>query len=258
MPFTTVAHYESADRAATLQNLAALTDRHIYTSGDDLRVPALNQLVACAVGVASGGSGYVRIDAPSLLDLTRLYIQPVNGNTDAPAEPGSPPAIVDFRSNPVILSPDEVLQAFADDNPTAAAAGWAIYWLSDGPIAPVGGGRMTSVRATSATALVADAWSTVTPTFADVLPVGNYAVIGLRAEAAGLVAARLVFKGGTGPTWRPGVLGCDSDSDINSDIFRFGNFGVFGEFHSTTPPDIECISVSADASQEFILDLVKL
>ena len=254
--FTTVAFLRSVDAAAALTNLLPVTDQHVFTSGNDLRVPAANQLVAVAGGVGSGSTGILRIDAPSLLDLTRLYINPVNGRNDGNVEPDTPQAVHDLRGNPIPLAVDEAINAVIQSDTTAAAIQWAILWLADGPVAPVGQGEIITVRATGATALVASAWTLVDPiTFADALPVGNYAVVGLRAQSTGLIAARLVFRGGL---WRPGVLGVDTENDLQWPGFRSGQMGVFGEFHSTTPPAVECLSVSADGAETFFFDLVKV
>lgn len=253
-PHTLVAHYESIDPAAAFVNLAALDDDHIFTVGDDLRVPILTNLVAVAAGVASGGSGLARVESPSLRKKSRLHIQPVNGNADADAEPDDPPAIADLRRTPIVFDFDEILQAFTDSNPTAAAAQWVLYWLADGPISPVTGDMFT-VRFTDTATLAADAWTASDFILSDTLPVGRYAIVGMRAQSAGLVAARLIFRGGE---WRPGVIGADTDAQKDHPMFRYGQFGVFGEFDSRVPPRVEYISISADTAEEGQLDLMRV
>ncbi len=247
--------FEDIDAAGAIVNLAAIADDVLTTNGDDLRVPDLNRVIAIAAGVASGGDGYARLDAPSLLKKTRQYISPVNGNADADAEPDSPPAVEDLRNNPLVLRPTEDLEAVVDSDTAAAAKQWVMLWFSDSqPQRPVG--DIFTVRATSAIALVADVWSLVQLTFQDNLPAGKYAVVGLSAISAGLIAARYVFRGGVG--WRPGCLGRDSDSDKEDPMFRKGGLGVWGEFDHVTPPAIECLSISADATQDFLLDLIQI
>jgi len=77
-----------------------------------------------------------------------------------------------------------------------------------------------------------------------------------------LIAARLVLPGFA---WRPGVPGHDAYSDIQASRFRFGNArfrfgnaGVFGEFTHDSPPTVDCLSASADTTEEFWFDLVKV
>ena len=62
-----------------------------------------------------------------------------------------------------------------------------------------------------------------------------------------------MFKPGT---WRPGCIMSDSQTTIDNPLFRNGTLGVWGEFESTTPPDIEVLCDLTDASQTFDLDLI--
>jgi len=255
MPFTTVAFLESIDAAGAFANIAAIQDQHIVTAGDDLTVPSLDQLVLAAAGVGSGGQGTARLESPSLRDIARLLIAPVNGNGDASAEPGSPPSVVDRRVNPLALAPTELLQALVHSNTTAAAIQWVIAWLADAPLTPGVAGEVLTLRGNSTTALTASAWSNLNLTWDESLPVGQYAVVGMRAVSAGLVAARLVFRGGG---WRPGVLGCDTEADIDWPGFRAGGLGEFGRFQQNEMPSVDFLSISADADQDVFLDLVRV
>jgi len=246
---------ETIDAAGALVNIAALADDVIATSGDDLRVPSLNQILAIAAGVASGGEGYARLDAPSLLRKTRQYISPVNGNGDADAEPGSPPAVMDFRDNPLRLRSTEDIQALIDSDTTSAQFQWLLALFSDGQVVKPSG-EIFTVRATATATLTVDVWTQTQVTFQDNLPAGEYAVVGMRAISAGLIAARLVFRGGEG--WRPGCIGLDSDSDLDHPMFRHGGLGVWGRFSHNSEPAVEFLSVVADTAEEVYLDLIQV
>ncbi|MGH2668422.1 MAG: hypothetical protein ACRDH5_04755, partial [bacterium] len=111
-------------------------------------------------------------------------------------------------------------------------------------------------RATGATALVASSWTAVPLTFTEDLPRGRYQLVGLRARSAGLVAARAVFVGGPAGQ-RPGCLGNPTQQGVAHDMFRHGQLGVWGEFEDNEPPQIECLAVSADAAEDFHLDLIQ-
>lgn len=254
--FHLAAFWESLDQAGTHQELAAaLGEQVLFITGDDIRIPDdTNQVVAIAANVATAANR-AELVSPSLRRGAGFDIVPLNSLTDGNVEPGTPPAIVDLRANPISLDPGESLNALTDANPTAAADQSVLVWLADGPIASLSGQPIRSVRATGATTVTAGAWSNGALTFARDLPVGNYAVVGLRAQGATLVAARLVFRGGSA---RPGVLGTDIESDLDWTGFRYGGFGVFGEFHSNTPPTFDALCNDADTAQEFILDLVAL
>lgn len=246
---------ESIDPAGAFANLAALSDDRLFTSGDDLRVPSLNQVLMVAAGVASGATKGARLTSPTLDALVRLIVAPYNGGNDGNVEPDSPPAVLDLTSNPLALGVDEILQAEVDSDPTAAAYQWVLLWFSDGAPTPVSGQPVFTARATGSTTLTAGAWTSVNITLDENLPPGNYQVVGLRAQSAGLVAARIVFR--TGAQWRPGVLGCDADTDLDMPHARYGGLGVLGEFPFTQLPAVECLSVSADTSETVYLDLVR-
>ena len=139
-------------------------------------------------------------------------------------------------------------------NPAAAQRQWLVLWLADGPPAPATG-RVFTVRATGATTLVLDQWTLVPLTLIENLPRGRYALVGMRARSAGAVAARVV---GIGWRWRPGVLGCDAQGDLDHPMFRMGGLGVFGEFEDTDLPQIEFLSTVADTAEDVYLDLIQL
>lgn len=255
MPFTLVGFAEDIDAAGADVNITALADQHITTSGDDLTVPSLDHIVAVAAGVASGGTSKARIDAPSLLRVTRVYVSPVNGFADANAAVEIVPAVADYRRNPLKLIPSEIMQAVINSNSGAAVLQWILVWLADGPLVPVQG-EMFTVRFTGTQTLTVDVWTNGTITPDDRLPAGRYAVVGMRAVGASVVAARLVFPGGNG--WRPGVLGALLDDGHDWPGFRFGGMGVFGEFEHNQIPTVDYLAGTADTAQDVFLDLIKV
>ncbi len=254
--FTTVAYYRSVDPAGAYVNLLPVADQHVFTSGNDITIPGLAQLVAAAAGVASGGLVVCRLESPSLRDIARIYIDPVNGGADAAALPDVPPKLLDRRGNPLVLAPNEALDAFINSDPTAARIQWAVVWLADGPIAPYAAGpEILSLRWTATAVGVAGSWVNANIVFDEAIPVGTYDVVGFRAESATLIAARLVFRGGA---WRPGVLGNTTSAQFGDQRFREGNFGLFGTFQQITPPSVDFLCSAADAAQQGTLDLVKV
>lgn len=255
MSFHLAVWNESQD-SATLVNVAALVDQAIRTSGDDVTVPdGVDQLI----GAYAMGVNIVRaqLQSPSLRSLLNYEIEPV----DIGAEPASPYPIHLFPDSPIQLRADENLQAFASENAAGAARCTIGAWLATGPIRPVSGDIHTT-QWSSATTLAANVWTQVPLTIAEALPAGRYQVVGARFEAAGAVFGRLIFKGSAGQqsriTLRPGAVARDAASDLENEMFRRGNLGVWGEFDHNTPPDAEFLSVSADTSETVILDLIKI
>jgi hypothetical protein len=253
--FTTVAHIQSIDPAAVYTAInAALGEQHIRSTGTQIFVPELTQIIALAAGVDITVESFARLAAPSLRKLSRFEIEPFSTDTAAAVEPASPAPVVDLRLNPLQPTKDEVLTAEINSNPAAAREQWVVEWLADGPVTPVTG-KIFTVRATGAATLVALTWGNVALTLSEDLPRGRYAVVGLRARSAGCIAARMVFIGGR---WRPGVLGCDAQADLTHEMFRFGGLGVFGEFEDTDLPSVDFLSISADTAEDVLLDLIQL
>ncbi len=254
--FHLAAFWENIDQAGVLQELtAAGGEQVLFTTGDEIRVPdGLDSLVLAAANVASTGTRALLI-SPSLRDLFNIDISPLNGGNDGNVVPSIPHRILDLRSNPVKLAAGESLTCQANANPTAAADQSVLAWLADGPIVPVNPAEVHGLRATAAITATVGAWTNGALTFLQTIPVGNYAVVGMRAMGTTLIAARLVFRGGG---WRPGVMGSVAEQDEAWDGFRHGGLGVFGEFHSTVPPTLDVLCNDADTAQRVILDLVKL
>ena len=247
MAFTLVGFSESQDSAGALVAVATLADNHISRNGDDLIIPELNKIIA--ISALGATITRARLNSPSLRRMSPFEITPLNVG----AEPTSPPTLLNLFATPLTLQVDESLNAEIVENVAGAEQETVLVWLADGTPAPVAG-EIWTVRATAAQALTANTWTNAILTFDVDLPVGKYQIVGMRAESAGLVAARLVFVGGI---WRPGCLGTDVASDLEADIFRYGRMGVWGEFVHNRPPTVDFLSSSADASETVWFDLIK-
>ena len=245
---------ENIDPAAVYSPLTALADTQLRISGDDLQVPNLNQIVAISGGIDTTVESFLRLVSPSLRVRGLFYVEPTNGQSGAAQEPDNPSKVTDLRRSPLPLVSGEQLNAQTNSNPGAVQEQWALVWLAAGPIAPIDGPIFT-VTATNASTLTANVWTNGALTFTEDLPRGKYQVVGMRARSAGLVAARLVFVGGS---WRPGCIGGDAVTDIAPDMFRYGGFGVMGEFEDIEPPTVDWLSMTADTAQDVILDLIQV
>ena len=240
---------ESLDPAAALVNVAAVNDDAVFTSGDDIRVPTeLPFLVGEAALISATSPVQAQLQSPSLRQVANIDIDPVATGLvfDDPAEYNYHPM------NPTPLRGDESINLLVNSNPASGEIHYGLVWFADGPQQPVTG-DIFSVRATASLTGVATSWVNSTLTFAQELPVGTYDVVGLRVREAGMVAARLNFIGGA---WRPGVPGAVAINDVIGNQFRMGRAGVFGSFHTNTPPSVEVIAAAASISPVVILDLI--
>lgn len=248
--FTLVAWYESVDPAGVLVNLAAVTDQHVFTTADDVRVPdGMPNLIGAAALINDASADEAQIESPSLRQIAVQQIQPIV----AAATFGEPPEVLFHPERPIPLSPGEGLRFLVQSDPVAPAVHYGLAWLADGAQAPVGGPFYT-VRAVGQNVGAAGTWTLSTVTFDQTLPVGTFQIIGFRCVAATAVAARLVFPGGI---WRPGVPVVNAITDEDPRLFRFGRSGVLGEFHTNQPPQVEVLG-AAGGVPEFFFDLTRV
>ena len=247
--FTLVGYTESQD-SSSLTNVAALADPHIRVSGDDIVVPPSLTYVG---GVYAIGASISRAQlvSPSIRRRYPLEVTPV----EIAAEPADPVKYFPLFDTPIQLDEDEALNFQAAENGAGAQQSSGFVWLCDGPVSPITGAEIFTIRATNTSTLTAYAWTNGALTFNDSLPSGEYALVGARGSSAGLIAFRFVFSQ---YAWRPGAIGMDTVGEVGAPIFRFGRLGTWGEFSHNTPPTVDFLSLSADTSQTVDLDLILL
>lgn len=244
MPFTTVA-FHKALVSGTLLPLQPIADQHVTVSGDDLTIPSLNFLVAALI--FGNAPTQAQLRSPS---MRRLILEDIGKTLLTETCAGAVDVLEDRRDNPLELVSSEKLNVYT----IHTLDGWALIWLADGPIAPVTGDIRT-IKGTTGHTTAADIWENVAITLTQTLPAGRYQVVGLRAFGTNLLAARLVFVGGT---WRPGVpAGVDINS-VEVPQFRNGRFGAFGEFEFDQPPTIDLLGTGVTAAEEVYLDVIQV
>ncbi len=193
-----------------------------------------------------------KIRAPSLRQITYPYIRPFDQAINVPANPAL--CLWDQGYRPKVVK-NETLNVETSNNLGAASERHqAFLWLQP-RYDPAPPGIVTTVRFTCAVVGVANTWSSGVMTPTEVLPFGRYAVVGMSAVGAAVLAARLIpTDGGI----RPGCL-CSPTVAINDMRFwRTGKFGKFLEFEQTSTPQAEFYMQAASATQEVYLDVVKL
>jgi hypothetical protein len=244
------AWYQSVDPAGVLLPINGVPEATLMVAGADIRVPKALPFIIGAAGLANDASGSrAQIQSPSLRIQTNLDVEPLV----LALVFGNPPEQSFWPQTPVQVVPDESLNFAILSDPAAAAAHYGLVFLADGAQNPIEG-NIFSVRCTAAITLSAGVWVNGALTFQQTLPAGRYAVVGMRARSANLVAARLVFQEQMA---RPGVLAVNAIADQDPYWTRFGRMGVFGEFESTNPPTVDALGVT-DSAEIFILDLVRV
>ncbi len=240
----------SVDLGGVMTHIAAVQDQVITTAGEDLRVPkGLAYIVGQAALIGNATPIAAQVQSPSLRAIANLDITPVISGVVF----GSPPEQIMHGESPIPLVENESLNFALEATGGVATENYGLLWLSSGQIKPISG-TIYTVTAKSAVTLTAQNWSNGNITFDQTLPAGSYQIVGMRARGANLVAARLVFVGGT---WRPGVSAVNGLSDLDPLHARYGSLGVYGQFDATTPPTVDCLGVT-DTVQEYTFDIIKV
>jgi hypothetical protein len=250
------AYLQSVDPASAYVQLASIADSILTVNSPRIQVPALNQVILVAAGAETTVVPRARLVSPSLLQVFRHQITPLSGAAAGAVTPASPHRIQDLRGDPLTLVVAEQLTAELFSDPAAPQIQWVLVWFSDKPPVSIAG-KIFTARATVANALVSSVWTLNTLTFDDQLPRGKYQIVGFRPMGTTMIAARLIVPS---QLFRPGALGVQLVTDQGSDIFRYGNLDVYGEFEDVDNLQIESLAAAADtaASQQYWVDLIQI
>lgn len=232
-----------------LINIAAVQDDTVFTSGDDIRVPGDLPFIMGVAGLNdTDGEVQMQVQSPSLRRVTNINVIPFGLGQVF----GVVPEYDLFPENPIPVDADEAINFLSENSDAVGALNYGLVWFSDGPQTLVNGASFP-IRAVMSVTGVATSWINGALTFSTDLPVGNYDVVGMRAQAAGLVAARLNFVGGS---WRPGCVGQVLDTAQNIMQLRHGRTGIWGTFHTNTPPTVDILAAAAAITPEIFLDII--
>jgi len=247
MPYFTLVAWSESESHSVLQNIAALADQHVATAGDDVYIPDKVNHLAGYYGLGATLER-AQLTSPSLRCVTPTDIEPV----DIGATPSSHPPFHDLFYTPVQLATNEALN-FLTRN-FAAERNYGLAWLSSAPIMPVQTQERT-IRCTGSTTLTANVWTLVPLVYPTTLAAGKYQLVGLWAESSTGVAVRVVVPNFC---YRPGTICSNTPLEVNPDRHRHGASGVWCEFDSRSPPQVEILATAADTSQEVLMDIAKI
>lgn len=192
-----------------------------------------------------------RLSTPTLAVITTPFLRDINVGTSM----GVPMRMADQSQDRIGLAQVEEVAWLH----TASSAGAEIkrgllgLMIQD---APQPAGSVFTIRFTAVGPLVAEIWTNVGAlTFTNQLPTGQYAIVGASFFSAGMIAGRFILENWP---WRPGCFGIQALGNMTDRLFRNGNLGLWGTFHNTALPIVECLSISADAVIEGTIDIVRI
>jgi len=234
---------------AGLQQIDGINDPVMAVHGKNIQVP---DYASYLMGAYSFGLEFrsVQLRSPSLRRLAYYEVLPVYmadlyDNDDM---------IVLNPEAPVGLEVGEQLSAYITRNSAIQTQNTVLVFLSDGEIKPVTASYI-SVRATANVVTTAFQWCNAQLNFDTTLPVGVYGVLGAGFWGQGLIGYRFVFQDQQA---RPGGVGMGGSVSPKFHYFTGGRLGVWGKFHSSTPPTVDFLSSTVEDVLQGYVDLVRL
>jgi hypothetical protein len=192
-----------------------------------------------------------RVVTPSFRQVALPFIQPVTRAVVF----GSPPRVARYDvAGPRVRGVEELVVDVTSGIASGTEPAYALLAL-EGRRDPAPIGDYYTVRGTSTTPSGTNVWTTLNVTWDELLPPGEYAVVGLRGEGAGAVAYRLIFEGQSD---RPGVPAVTGPDGLDLDWLRLGRYGAFGRFQSYAQPLVQVLASAATATHNIYLDVVRL
>jgi len=238
----TVATVAETDIAALADGVLTIQNGHFIPP----RSMNLLYIAYCALLVTKA-----RISTPTLNAVTSPYIRDVSLAVDF----GNPQIVDDLSADPIMLNALEEIAILAVNSAATSGLSLSILGLDYGR-QPQPAGNVYTIRGTATATLVINAWTQLgTITWQNSLPTGVYAVIGAEAFSAGGKAYRMTIEN---QVPRPGGLSTILETNRTHPLFRMGNLGEWGRFHSYLMPTFEMISASADTAEVVYMDIVRV
>jgi hypothetical protein len=192
-----------------------------------------------------------RIVTPKLRQISLPFVRPIRLGT----VPGAEPRVSDYRDRPLVLRQREEFAVEISQGGAGAEQATAIFGLAWPSMGMAPNGDVITFRGSSVTAAGVNIWTLITMTFADILPWGDYVVVGAAGIGTTSMAYRFTFEN---QFPRPGVIANAAAGDQQHSMFRNGGLGVFGRFHSTRMPLVEVFASTAIVAHEVYLDLIRV
>lgn len=245
--FHLVAHYGSIGNTANT-GINAITDVTLSIRNNHI-TPGRPMMLRAALGFGAellrvrNNSARVRAVSPNYLPQT----------LHAAALPVDVP-VVDMMNNPFRIDAAEELIWEVSNDAVGPTDTYVLNWLYE-TMQPAPQGEIFTIRGTSTTASVANAWTAITMSWDFQLPAGRYAIVGGQYYAATGLAFRTVIDG---QVLRPGGVANVQESARTWDKQLNGGLGLWGIFDTVTLPNIEVLNGGAVAVHTIYLQVVRL
>jgi hypothetical protein len=229
-------------------DVPALQDDIIQIQNSHFILPQNMKLFAAAA--MSPTMIRARLVSPTLRQIAAPYIRPVISG----ALPGGNPNFMGIAQNPMTLRAFEETQILGTANPGTTERFTSLLWVGDG-ITPNPIGDIYPLRFSSTTAAVANAWTSATISFLDVVPSGLYAAVQSECTSTNAIAHRWIFSN---QQLRPGFISQANTTSRLPYEMTLDYFGLMGQFRSNDLPRLQVLCNAADAAHEGYLYVVRV
>jgi hypothetical protein len=247
MPLHLAAFTEAIDATANT-DVNFLSDDYLDLVNNHARLRSPMSLYAAHAQSAT--LNRVRIDSPSIRLVGNPFIRPIQ----AALLPANDPNLMDLSRSPFKLQVGEEIAIQATAAPAMTERFFALLWLAD-RLTPVPVGDIYPIRFTSATAAVADAWTTLAITLDQAIAPGEYALIGSEHQSTNAIAHRWIIPD---KPWRPGALSVTAVGNRTHKLFYQHGLGEWGRFLNTSLPQLQVLCDGADAAHVGWMYIVRI
>lgn len=245
--FHTIANTVSA-AASTLTDLTPVPDE-IMTIENAHFLPAQDLRLYGAFAMATDLQR-VRFTTPKLRQISPVFVRPIQPTLIG----GNNANVALYDRAPLILRGQEeiVVEGFQDN--VGAQRITVVSFLGQN-LTAVPPGDVYPIRATSVTAVTANAWSLLTYTLDQQLPAGRYACVLVEHISANSQAVRMIFDD---QYFRPGAPGlADVNNRLPSPWYEYP-LGVYGYFRTFSLPRVQVLCNGADAAHELYFHVIQV
>lgn len=239
---------DSVPVGSTYQELVPLTDAAIPMKNPGTTQRAwLSEDAHIFAGFAGGGS--LTRARFSTGWLPPAHVRPI-WNAQYPADLAP---MGEWLNNPIKLPAMQEIVAEAIHSSGSVQNISMVLFITRG-LAPAPKGPVTTLRATSTTATVANTWTEVSLSWEYSLTAGEFAVVGSEAVSGASIAHRWIFDNAK---FRPGSLSVQALYNRPMQYAVAGMLGTWGTFRPPVMPRLEVFSPAPDSSHTAYLHVVR-
>lgn len=245
----TCAYSASVTNGLTNTALAALAD-NVFRIGPSNGFVLQEDMMLLSAVLAPVNMSAGRLNSPKFAQFNPIELIPLQ----AAAKTADGTLVAQWPYRPPTFRNQEEVTATVDTGGAAPGVETIVTSFSNGVDAIPPGEELT-IKFTSTTAAVANAWSLLTIALSQTLPEGRYAMLSSELFSTNGIAHRWTFWG---QFYRPGFPSVNTRSDRQWPGTYDFRMGLAGQFSNVTLPNLEALCSAADNSYTGFMRVIKV